>query len=141
MGRPIASDQQKRRAVGRDGTRLAALDQDWLLTNRDDVPGLNSDRLGEANTIQALGDVARLQDRYDEATERYQQALPIYRQIGARLGEANTLVSRARLAIASGERAQAASEMAEAIRIYRAIGLNQWAEAFQSEAANWEAYD
>ncbi|MGH8932250.1 MAG: tetratricopeptide repeat protein, partial [Egibacteraceae bacterium] len=76
--------------------------------------------------------------RYDEASERYEQALPIYRQIGDRLGEANTLVSRGRLAIASGQRARAVSEMTEAIRIYRSIGLNQWVEVFQAEAADWD---
>jgi hypothetical protein len=79
-----------------------------------------------------------MQDRYEEAAERYDQALPIYRQIGDRLGEANTLVSRARLAIITGERADAGSEMAKAIHIYTAIGLTKWAEKFQAEAASWK---
>jgi hypothetical protein len=79
-----------------------------------------------------------MQDRYHEATERYDQALPIYRQIGNRLGEANTLVSRARLAFTTGEHADAVSVMTEAIHIYTVIGLTKWAETFQSEAATWE---
>ncbi|MGH3869457.1 MAG: tetratricopeptide repeat protein, partial [Pseudonocardiaceae bacterium] len=87
----------------------------------------------------ALGDVALQQARYEEAAERYEQALPVYRQIGDRLGEANTLVSRARLAIITGERADAGSEMAKAIDIYTAIGLTKWAEKFQAEAASWKA--
>ncbi|GAB1539497.1 hypothetical protein NUACC21_21640 [Scytonema sp. NUACC21] len=49
------------------------------------------DRLGEANTLIAIGDVLQFLDRRDEALERYEQALDFYRQIGDRLGEANTL--------------------------------------------------
>ena len=98
-------------------------------------------RLGEANAMQALGDVARMQARYEEAAEYYGQALPIHREIGDRLGEANTRVSRARLAVASGERASADTEMAEAIRIYTAIGLTEWADTFQAERDGWEGTD
>ena len=49
------------------------------------------DRLGEANTLQAIGDVLQFLDRRSEALENYEQAIGIYRQVGDRLGEANTL--------------------------------------------------
>jgi tetratricopeptide (TPR) repeat protein len=47
----------------------------------------NDDRLGEANTLKAIGDVLQFKKRSDEALERYQQALEIYQQTNARLGE------------------------------------------------------
>ncbi|MEI6429333.1 MAG: tetratricopeptide repeat protein, partial [Pseudanabaena sp. ELA607] len=47
-------------------------------------------RLGEANTLKAIGDVLQFLDRRTEALERYEAALSFYREIGARLGEANT---------------------------------------------------
>ncbi|MEH2230363.1 MAG: tetratricopeptide repeat protein, partial [Nostoc sp.] len=49
------------------------------------------DRQGEANILQAIGDVLQFLDRRDQALERYETALSFYRDIGARLGEANTL--------------------------------------------------
>ncbi|MGE5660319.1 MAG: tetratricopeptide repeat protein, partial [Actinomycetota bacterium] len=49
-----------------------------------------NDRLGEANTLQAIGDVLQFQKHSSEALEHYQQALGIFRQVGASLGEANT---------------------------------------------------
>ncbi|MGK7874867.1 MAG: hypothetical protein AB4426_16675 [Xenococcaceae cyanobacterium] len=48
-------------------------------------------RLGEANTLQAIGDVLQFLDRREEALDNYQSALGFYREIGARLGEANVL--------------------------------------------------
>ncbi|MBN3942569.1 tetratricopeptide repeat protein, partial [Nostoc sp. NMS9] len=48
-------------------------------------------RLGEANTLIAIGDVLQFLKRSTEALERYETALAFYREIGDRLGEANTL--------------------------------------------------
>ena len=48
-------------------------------------------RLGEANTLQAIGDILQFLDRREEALENYQSALTFYRDIGDRLGEANVL--------------------------------------------------
>jgi len=47
--------------------------------------------LGEANTLQAIGDVLQFLKRSTEALKRYEAALTFYREIGSRLGEANTL--------------------------------------------------
>ncbi|RMH78397.1 MAG: tetratricopeptide repeat protein, partial [Calditrichaeota bacterium] len=49
------------------------------------------DRLGEANTRRAIGDVQRFKDEYDQALSSYEAALGLYQQVGDRLGEANTL--------------------------------------------------
>ncbi|ABW27479.1 tetratricopeptide repeat protein [Acaryochloris marina] len=50
------------------------------------------DRLGEANTLKALGDVLQFLKQSQEALERYDEALRLYREVGDRLGEANTLL-------------------------------------------------
>ena len=49
------------------------------------------DRLGEANVLQAQGDVLAFQDRRDAALGKYEAALLLFRAAGARLGEANVL--------------------------------------------------
>ncbi|MDX1994019.1 MAG: NB-ARC domain-containing protein [bacterium] len=47
---------------------------------------------GEANTLQALGDLSVRLDELDAAKGYYDAALPLFRTIGDRLGEANTLM-------------------------------------------------
>ena len=48
-------------------------------------------RLGEANTLKAIGDVLQFLKQSQDALNRYETAIDIYRQVGDRLGEANTL--------------------------------------------------
>ncbi|AFY33753.1 Tetratricopeptide TPR_2 repeat-containing protein [Calothrix sp. PCC 7507] len=48
-------------------------------------------RLGEANTLKAIGDVLQFLNRHHEALEYYEAALEIYNEIGDRPGETNTL--------------------------------------------------
>ncbi|MFC6909713.1 tetratricopeptide repeat protein [Novosphingobium lubricantis] len=50
-------------------------------------------RLGEANTLQSLGDLERRVGAPDVARGHYDAALVLYREIKDRLGEANTLQS------------------------------------------------
>jgi len=91
---------------------------------------------GDANAIKGLGEVARLEDRYEGAAGRYERALALYRQIqiGDRLGEANTLLTQGRLARAMGELDRARAAYREAERIYRAIGRDRDAEQAAAEA-------
>lgn len=49
------------------------------------------DRLGEAQTLEAIGAVLRYQDKPDLAIDTYQSALELYRAIPNKLGEAHTL--------------------------------------------------
>jgi tetratricopeptide (TPR) repeat protein len=67
----------------------------------------NEDRLGEANTLQAIGDVQQFLDQRTAALENYQQAIEIYRQVGARLGEANVLKELGALCAAENDYEQA----------------------------------
>ena len=84
------------------------------------------DRLGEANTIQALGHVHMALAEYPEARKRYEEALPIFRQIKARLGEANTLTGVGSLDLAENKPAAAQNLFEQASRIYREIGDRHW---------------
>jgi len=46
---------------------------------------------GQANTLQALGDLDRMEDDYPNARAHYLAALPLFQAIPSRLGQANTL--------------------------------------------------
>ena len=59
------------------------------------------DRLGEANVLQAIGDVQQFRDDRDGALGSYQQALALFREMGAKLGEANVLAALSRFMIDS----------------------------------------
>ena len=61
------------------------------------VPKDNEELRLLGDTLQALGDVLQFLKRSDDAIANYDQALDIYRQVGARLGEANTLKALGRL--------------------------------------------
>jgi hypothetical protein len=49
----------------------------------------SSDTTGEANVLQAIGDVQQFRDDRDAALTSYHEALTLYRALGDRLGEAN----------------------------------------------------
>jgi tetratricopeptide (TPR) repeat protein len=66
---------------------------------------------------------------YVQARERYEEALPIYRDIGARLGEANCIKSLGDVHVEVGDEAAALAAWQAAYAQYVALGL-------PSEAAN-----
>lgn len=75
------------------------------------------DKLGEANTLQAIGDVQQFRDERDAALTSYQQALTLFRSVGAKLGEANVLAAQSRLLLDSDwPQSQALLEQALALR-------------------------
>lgn len=75
------------------------------------------DRLGEATTLQAIGDVQQFRDDRDAALASYQQALALFRSVGDRLGEANSLAAQSRLLLDSDwPQSQALLEQALALR-------------------------
>jgi tetratricopeptide (TPR) repeat protein len=51
------------------------------------------DKLGEANVLQAIGDVQQFRKETNAALESYEEALKLFRQVGDKLGEANVLQS------------------------------------------------
>jgi tetratricopeptide (TPR) repeat protein len=52
-----------------------------------------SDLQLKANVLQAIGDVQQFRDDRDAALESYNEALKLFRQVGAKLGEANVYLS------------------------------------------------
>ncbi len=74
-------------------------------------------RLGEANTIQALGDVHRMLAEYDQARARYEEARPIYAAIGARPGLSNVLFGLGQIAWQEGDLAGAEPLLAGAVEL------------------------
>ncbi len=77
------------------------------------------DRLGEANTLKAIGDVQQFRKEIDAALDSYRQALQLFRAVGSRLGEANTLLSMAGL---ESELEAGRAQFEQAMALYQAVG-------------------
>ena len=77
--------------------------------------------LGEANVLQAIGDVQQFRKDMAGALASYGQAQELYRQVGARLGEANVLLSLGDLARQSHDYAQAWQHYTQAQQHYTTI--------------------
>jgi tetratricopeptide (TPR) repeat protein len=80
-----------------------------------------NERKGEANTLQALGDLKVRVDDLAGARRDYETALPIYREIQERLGEANTLQALGDLKVRVSDLAGARRDYETALPIYREI--------------------
>ena len=87
-----------------------------------DAARASGDRLGEANTLQAIGDVLQFLDQRQDALNRYETAIDIYRQVGARLGEANTLQAIGDVLQFLKQSQEALNRYETAIEIYRQVG-------------------
>ena len=79
-------------------------------------------RLGEANTLKAIGDVLQFLKQSQDALNRYETAIDIYRQVGDRLGEANTLQAIGDVLQFLDQRQKALDRYETAIEIYRQVG-------------------
>ncbi len=79
------------------------------------------DKLGQANTLKALGDLAVRTDDLKDAKDKYDKALEIFEQIDAKLGQANTLRSMSQLSALESELDGADSRLNEASKIYAEI--------------------
>ena len=82
----------------------------------------SNDTTGEANVLQAIGDVQRFRKELDAALRSYDAALRLYRALGARLGEANVLQAIGDVQQFRDDRDAALRSYDEALRLYRALG-------------------
>ncbi len=80
------------------------------------------DRLGEANTLRAIGDVLQFLNQSREALQRYDAALALYRDVGDRLGEAYTLQAIGDVLQFLDQRSEALQRYDAALALYREVG-------------------
>ena len=76
--------------------------------------------LGES--LFYLGHALSWQDKWDAALASYQQALQLYRAVGARLGEANALTAIGDVQNFRDEREAALASYQQALQLFRAVG-------------------
>jgi tetratricopeptide (TPR) repeat protein len=83
------------------------------------------DRQGEQYALYGLGEVYRLQGRYDQAADHYHRAVEIARILGDRLGELWALVSFGAVHRLQGRYDQAADHYHQAVEIARTFDDRQ----------------
>ncbi|MBK9648811.1 MAG: tetratricopeptide repeat protein, partial [Deltaproteobacteria bacterium] len=74
---------------------------------------------GEANTLQALGDLYVRTDRLAPAEDAYTQALQLYKRVEDSLGEANTLRALGDLYVRTDRLAPAEDAYTQALQLYK----------------------
>jgi tetratricopeptide (TPR) repeat protein len=77
---------------------------------------------GEANVLKAQGDVLAFLDQREEALARYDQALALFRTVGARLGEANVLQAQGDVLAFLDQREEALARYDQALALFRTVG-------------------
>lgn len=82
------------------------------------------DRLGEANTLKAIGDVATGQEEWARLRRFYEQALQLYQAIGDRYSIDRAYYTVGNWHAVQDQRAEAAACYRQAIEIFAAIGLD-----------------
>ncbi len=79
------------------------------------------DRLGEANTLRAIGDVQRFRKENDAALESYRQALELFRAVGDRVGPTNIYWRLGRMLADNGNVQQAIPLIEQAVAFVEEI--------------------
>lgn len=77
--------------------------------------------LWEAHSTGGLGDVALARSDYDEARDRYEQALRLYQQVGSVPDEAYCIARLGDIALARSDHDQARARFEQALPLARAI--------------------
>jgi tetratricopeptide (TPR) repeat protein len=106
---PLYGLTDRQKEAGQTGERLMAALQRL------------GDKLGQANTLRALGELAMRTDDLKDAKDKYVKALEIYEQIDAKLGEANTLQALGDLAVRTDDLKDAKDKYVKALEIYEQI--------------------
>ncbi len=92
---------------------------EWLIASLNyRVDSLES----KANVLQAIGDIQQFRDDRNTALQSYEQALKLFREIGAKLGEANTYLSLGGIKWTEKDVAEARKEYESALSLYQLIG-------------------
>ena len=78
--------------------------------------------LGEANVLKAQGDVLYFLKQTNEALEKYEAALGLFRAVGARLDEANVLQAQGDSILKDGEEEPGMILLENARQLYKQVG-------------------
>ncbi len=102
--------------------RFTGLGTPLALEKTRDAAGSRNDADAEAKCAESLGDIALERSDHDQARERYEEALPLYRRVGDVLGEANCIRSLGDIALARSDHDQARERYEDALPLYRRVG-------------------
>jgi tetratricopeptide (TPR) repeat protein len=102
--------------------RYTGFTQPVLITLAEQAIAAHGTIIQQANTWKAFGNLAYDRSDYDGARARYEQALPLYRQVGAMLGEANCIRTLGNIALARSDYDGARARFEQALPLYRQVG-------------------
>ncbi|HEX8434616.1 tetratricopeptide repeat protein, partial [Archangium sp.] len=86
------------------------------------VARARSDARREAKCIESLGTIAYARSQYEEAQRRYEEALPLYKQIGDVIGQANCIQRLGDIAFDRSQHEEARRKYEEALPLHKQIG-------------------
>lgn len=81
-----------------------------------------SEIFGEAYCAARLGEIARTRSDHDAARKAYEQALPLFQQLGQRANEANCIASLGDIALDRSNYEDAHKAYEQALPLYRQVG-------------------
>ena len=95
---------------------------DWLNWLETSLEIGVEDKQLQANVLQAIGDVQQFRDDRDAALVSYNEALKLFKEIGAKLGEANVLQAIGDVQQFRDDRDAALVSYNEALKLFKEIG-------------------
>ncbi|MBC2900843.1 caspase, EACC1-associated type [Streptomyces cupreus] len=81
-----------------------------------------AESLDHADATERLGEIHRMQGRFEDATAAYRNALNIYRTIGSQLGQANATKGLGDIHQAQGRYEQSARAYQDSLRLFQSMG-------------------